>query len=351
MVDRLKKLDFRFSIRTTSILCVLVFCMSSFFVYFFSEDSKIKALVCTGNTFYSDSELYQTAKISTQTRPLLTPKFILEDRLESLPLVQSASVYQEGKILKIEITEQTVIGYYVSDNKNYALPLKGDPIEIGEDHLEDIVHFPLIAGFSKKQRTNLQKQFQEHQDVLGKEIIEKIAEIVPYESSYDENMLQITMQDGNKVYTSMNSLYMLSNYTSLLSSLQGKSACLFLDSENSAIEKVNCDSFDLAKKEEKKEEEKKEKEQQEEKEKTEAAPEEEETAEDPEKEENVSEEDASSEDEQQPEEDYYSSTADWVVDENAFGMEYSAALDLYYDSGTSTYYRWNETTLSFDVVN
>ena len=133
MVGRLKKREFRFSIRTTSILCVLVFCMSSFFVYFFSEDSKIKALVCTGNTFYSDSELYQTAKISTQTRPLLTPKFILEDRLESLPLVQSASVYQEGKILKIEITEQTVIGYYVQDDSNYVLTSKGESIKIDEE--------------------------------------------------------------------------------------------------------------------------------------------------------------------------------------------------------------------------
>lgn len=338
MVGRLKKREFRFSIRTTSILCVLVFCMSSFFVYFFSEDSRIKALVCTGNTFYSDAELYQTAKISTQTRPLLTPKFVLEDRLESLPLVQSASVYQEGKILKIEITEQTVIGYYVSENKNYALPLEGDPIEITEDHLENIVHFPLIAGFTKKQRQNLQKQFQEHQDVLGKEIIEKIAEIVPYESSYDANMLQITMQDGNKIYTSLDSLYMLSNYTSLLSSLQGENACLFLDSENSAIEKVNCDSFDPSKKEE----DKKEQESEENSEGEEAS---EETATTDES----LEEDASAAEEQP--EDYYSTATDWVVDDSAFGMQYSAALDLYYDPGTSTYYRWNETTLSFDVVN
>lgn len=136
-----------------------------------------------------------------------------------------------------------MVGYYVKDNKNYALCQDGSSIEIDEQYLNMIVHFPLLSNFKQNQRKQLCEQFQKHRKVLTRELIEKFAEIVPYKTSYDKNMFKITMQDGNIVYTNLKSIKMLSKYQSVLTKLKGQSVCLVLDSTHSTIEKVNCDDL------------------------------------------------------------------------------------------------------------
>ena len=101
----------------------------------------------------------------------------------------------------------------------------GTSIEIEEQYLNMIVHFPLLSDFNAKQRKQLCEQFQKHSKVLTRDLIEKFAEIVPYKASYDKNMFKITMQDGNIVYTNLNSIKMLSKYQSVLTKLKGQSVC------------------------------------------------------------------------------------------------------------------------------
>ena len=149
-----------------------------------------------------------------------------------------------------------MVGYYVKDNKNYALCQDGSSIEIDEQYLNMIVHFPQLSNFNAKQRKQLCEQFQKHRKVLTRELIEKFAEIVPYKTSYDKNMFKITMQDGNIVYTNLKSIKMLSKYQSVLTKLKGQSVCLVLDSTHSTIEKVICDDLNSKQKVEEKQEEK-----------------------------------------------------------------------------------------------
>ena len=216
----------------------------------------------------------------------------------------------------------------MKDNKNYALCQNGSSIEIDEQYLNMIVHFPLLSNFNAKQRKQLCEQFQKHRKVLTRELIEKFAEIVPYKTSYDKNMFKITMQDGNIVYTNLKSIKMLSKYQSVLTKLKGQSVCLVLDSTHSTIEKVNCD--DLNSKQEKTEK----------AEKTEATDE-------------KTSENTEVQEEQQPTEDESENQAEWVYDDNT-GVYYHEAIGMYYDpntgeyyDGNGTYYYWDEESQSF----
>lgn len=340
MVEKEKKrrIDL-FGIRSIYVLSLLVFVLSSFLVYFFSSDSKVQAIQVDGNYYYSDQEILSAAHVTVNTRLWLTPAFQIKNKVEELPLIRDVDIERKDNSLKIKVKEQNVIGYYVEKNQNYVLTRSGKSINIDSENLESILHFPLLSGFNEKQRKQIAKEFEKDKDVLDKEVIEKIAEIIPYESTYDSNMLQITMQDGNKIFTSLDSLSMLANYADMLNQLEGKNVCLMLDSANSAIEKINCDAL------------KKEKEDPEdtEKQETQENQAEEETtpsqtpAQEPEQ-------DPSAEESQNQTPDYYSAASDWVQDQT-FGLEYSATLDLYYDPGSGTYYSWNDSTLSFDVVN
>lgn len=302
--------------------------VASVFVYYFSTDSHVKVLSCKNNYYLSDSEVYDLANVSTKTRLYLVPSILLEKRVEKMPFVQSCKVSKKNRKLTFDVQEKLIVGYYVKDDKNFALLQDGTSIEIEEQYLNMIVHFPLLSDFNAKQRKQLCEQFQKHSKILTRDLIEKFAEIVPYKTSYDKNMFKITMQDGNIVYTNLKSIKMLSKYQSVLTKLKGQSVCLVLDSTHSTIEKVNCEDLNSKKKEE---------EQKKTSEKTET-----ETSQETENKE-----------EQQPKDEETENEAEWVYDENtgvyyheAIGMYYDPNTDEYYD-GNGTYYYWDEDSQSF----
>ena len=315
---------FKLTIKQSIVISLVVMMVASIFVYYFSTDSHVKVLSCKNNYYLSDSEVYDLANVSTKTRIFLMPSIILEKRVEKMPFVQSCDVSKKNRKLTFNVQEKLIIGYYVKDNKNYALCQDGSSIEIEEQYLNMIVHFPLLSNFNAKQRKQLCEQFQKHHKVLTRELIEKFAEIVPYKTSYDKNMFKITMQDGNIVYTNLKSIKMLSKYQSVLTKLKGQSVCLVLDSTHSTIEKVNCDDLNSKQKVEK----------------TEVTDE-------------NSTENTEVQEEQQPTEDESENQAEWVYDDNtgvyyheAIGMYYDPNTDEYYD-GNGTYYNWDEETQTF----
>ena len=321
------KKKIKLTIKQTIIFSLVFMMVSSVFVYYFSTDSHVKVLSCKNNYYLSDSEVYDLANVSTKTRLYLVPSILLEKRVEKMPFVQSCKVSKKNRKLTFDVQEKLIVGYYVKDDKNFALLQDGTSIEIEEQYLNMIVHFPLLSDFNAKQRKQLCEQFQKHSKILTRDLIEKFAEIVPYKTSYDKNMFKITMQDGNIVYTNLNSIKMLSKYQSVLTKLKGQSVCLVLDSTHSTIEKVNCEDLNSKKKEE---------EQKKTSEKAET-----ETSQETENQ------------EQQPDNEETENEAEWVYDENT-GVYYHEAIGMYYDPNTDeyydengTYYYWDEDSQSF----
>lgn len=301
--------------------------VASVFVYYFSTDSHVKVLSCKNNYYLLDNEVYDLANVSTKTRLYFVPSILFEKRVEKMPFVQSCKVSKKNRKLTFDVQEKLIVGYYVKGDKNFALFQDGTSIEIEEQYLNMIVHFPLLSDFNAKQHKQLCEQFQKHSKILTRDLIEKFAEIVPYKTSYDKNMFKITMQDGNIVYTNLNSIKMLSKYQSVLTKLKGQSVCLVLDSTHSTIEKVNCEDLNSKKKEE---------EQKKTSEKAET-----ETSQETENQ------------EQQPDNEETENEAEWVYDENT-GVYYHEAIGMYYDPNTDeyydengTYYYWDEESQSF----
>lgn len=309
VIKKGKKKKRTWDFRVHVILCVLVFLLSSFFIYYFSFDSKAHILAVSGNYYLKDQEVYQLAHVDTETRLWLTPSVILKNRVYKNPLIDTVQVKKEKGKLLFKIKEKTIIGYYVKDNKNYCMTIDGESIELDSKYLKIITHFPLFSNFSEKQMKQICKEFKKNESQLTRQLIEKIAEIVPFETSYDKNMIQMTMQDGNVVYTSIDSLVMMANYQAMLTQLKGQSVCLVLDAKHSTIEKINCEDI-LTPHEEEKEEPKEEK------------------IEEPIVEEPV----------QEPE---VQEVYDWEYIQE-MGMEYSPSLGLYRDPNTEEPYIYDE---------
>ncbi len=318
--------------------------LSSLVVYYFSEDSHVKILSCKGNYYLSNDEIYDLAKVDTDSRMFLTPSFLLENRVEKNAFIESCTVTKSDKKISFKIKEKMIIGYYISDSKNYALCIDGQKFSISKKYLKTIVHFPLISEMTSKQRKQLCNALNQNKNRITKELIEKIAEIVPYKSTYDTNMFKITMQDGNIVYSDLSSLEMLSKYPSVLTALKGQSVCLVLDSEHSAIEKVGCDSMvqksdeeiaEANKKKTKKSDTNKEKEQ---------------TTQEETTEQESTQTENSTEDQQEDtsQDSSDDSSSNYTYDEN-LGLYYDLNSGYYFDEN-GTYYYWDEDSQSFVIV-
>lgn len=344
------------SLKLTYFLCSLLIIVSSFMIYYFSFDSRVKVLAATGNYYYTDQQILEMAGLNSKTRMLLAPAFVIEQRLSTDPLIESVSVKKGQESILVNVKEKTIIGYYVKDGHNYMLTNEGESILINEKYLNNIIHIPLLSDFSDEQLKMIWQEFKKYDSLLTREVIEKIAEMVPYSTSYDSNMIKITMQDGNMVYTSVPDLMMMSHYEDMLSQLKGQSVCLVLDATNSSINKLDCAYLNMsleereakrkeeeaakkAAEEEAKKQAEEEKKRREEEEKAKKEEEEEETDEDEEQEEN--EEDSSGEEEEENEEQPYEAE-DWVLMPDS-GYLYSASLNLYQDPETSVYYRWDDS--------
>ena len=100
-----------FSIRTCIILSSIVFVLASLVVYYFSFDSRTHVLSSSGNYYYTDKQIYQIADVSTDTRLWLTPGFLIENRLESNPLIADAMVHKTRYRLKLKRRWSSVIMY------------------------------------------------------------------------------------------------------------------------------------------------------------------------------------------------------------------------------------------------
>lgn len=236
---RTKRRDY-FNLRMCYIYAFIGLFLGSLLVYYLSPDSKVKVLACTGNYYYTDQEIYSIAGLDMDTRMFLTPSFSIRNKLEKEPLIESAEVSKVGGKITLKITEKTVIGYFVEENQNYLLTIDNEKIPVEEQYLKSIIHYPLLNGFNKKQLKAIADVFKKNSEQLTKEVIEKIAEMVPFQSTYDDNMIRMTMQDGNTIYTSLGDVVMIAKYQAMLTQLSGQSVCLLLDANNSTIMKVDC---------------------------------------------------------------------------------------------------------------
>ena len=322
----------KWDIKIHFILQIVGIVLVSFFVYFFSFESRVKILSCTGNYYLSDQQIYQMAQVDMSSRLLFVSENTIQKRMMDNPMIEKVSVKKAKDKLILKVQEKTIIGYYEKKGKIFLVCNDGRRIELDKKYVKSIVHIPLLNGFSKKQIDQICTEFKQYDQYLTRDVIEKIAEIVPYKISYDQNMLKLTMQDGNVVYSRMSDLMMMSRYEPMLEDLKGQSVCLVLDSDNSVIAKVECGYMNMNDEDRKKyheiqEQNLKEYEKQKEKERKEKERIEKEKLQ------------AQQEEESRQQEQVHYDANDWAPTD--MGYLYSKSLNLYKDPSSNKYFVWD----------
>lgn len=238
--QRQRKMRKRRRIRNFFLLAVF----AGILFYFLSDLSKVHSLSVKGNYFYSDEEIYELADVSYDTRYLLKPAFLIENSLKSGSLIEKATVEKDlSGVIRIEVQEKLVIGYFVKEEEYFLLTGDGTQIKVSDDQISSAKKYPLLTGFDDEQLEALATAFASVEDQIDPNVLLRISEIVPYETSFNTNMMRVIMRDGNTLYGSYESASVLQIYDSVLTKLKGNNVCLYMDEENGAMSKISCSEF------------------------------------------------------------------------------------------------------------
>lgn len=227
-----KKMKFRKRRKRT----ILFLLFAVILAYFISDYSNIRVIDISGTNFYTKEEIMKIAKLEYGTKSILSPWFVIEKRVEEAPVVEDAKVKKSWNgIVKIQITEEKMLGYHIVDKKAYLI------IDGKDDQLvEDETLLATIPYISNMDDEFLQKYKEAIKDVSASNL-RLVSEISKYETSYDENMLKIQMEDGHIVYSSLDGLKNLDYYNEILKGLKTTHKCIVFAEESNAAYSQKCE--------------------------------------------------------------------------------------------------------------
>ncbi len=207
-------------------------------LYMFSEYSNTRIVMINGSSVFSKQELLDMAKIEYNKKMVLYPNFLIEKRLEENVFIEEANVSKSWDgIITISLVEKDVLGYYIEEGESYLL-VKGEESKLIANGIS-LKNVPFIYDLDEKQREKYVKSCED----VDVQYLSLISEISHYETSYDDNMLQLSMQDGHSVYTTMDGFQLLNWYTTTIKGVSSANKCIMFIEETNTITTQDCESL------------------------------------------------------------------------------------------------------------
>lgn len=197
-------------------------------LYFMSDYSKVYHISVDGNVYLNDEDIIKISGISEDDNFLFIIPFLKENKLNNSPYIEEAKVYKlNDNLIKIEVKEVKQIAYLNEDYESRILLQNGDRVALNESNYYLINKLPLLEGYTKEQIVDILRGFKQ----VDYKIINEISEIHRYPFSYDENMLEVIMKDGNYCFVSWTGISMLEEYYKIVSALDSNNgnSCIYLD--------------------------------------------------------------------------------------------------------------------------
>lgn len=214
-------------------------------LFYFEDDNEIRGITFKNNYHLTEEYLYKVSNINADQKVLFFSKQTLKETLEENPFIKEVNI----KINKFNIIEVDVLEYKIVAYKNFnpaqVLLETGEFIEISEDLTYLINYLPLFEVI---------KVNQEHIDAIAtglatinNDVLSSIYKILPYETSYDDNMLELITLDNRHIYSSTLELNNLNNYFVTIDGVPSDHMCIYsAEGSNTLYSKV-CE-FDIEEK-------------------------------------------------------------------------------------------------------
>lgn len=185
----------------------------------FLTDVKINNIIVKGNNLYSDWEIIKMAKLDDYPSSLKTLSRNIEKNLEKDNYINEVNVERPSltKVV-INVKENLPLFYYLPIDKT-ILTDKSEtkdnfPVPTVINYIPDKVYSKFLKAISS----------------VDYDIIKRISEIKYDPNEVDEGRFFLTMNDGNRVYLTLNKFTKIDNYLDIIKEFDNKKGILYLDS-------------------------------------------------------------------------------------------------------------------------
>ncbi len=195
-------------------------------LYFISDYSNIYHITVSGNYYLSQEDVISISGISEYDKYILTIPYFVENNLKKSPYIENCEVIKsDDRVIEIKVTEKKQVAYTAIGSLEEIVFIDGTTVQVNSNNSYLKRRLPEIEGFTSDQLNTILRGFKS----VENETINQISEIHRYSVSYDENMMEVIMKDGNICFVSWTGLNMLNNYYSIVSGLDTGNSCIYLD--------------------------------------------------------------------------------------------------------------------------
>lgn len=197
-------------------------------MFFLSNYSNIYRISVKGNYYLSDSDVVKLSGLNEDKKYLLTSAHMAEKRMLKSPYFDDVKVKKlDDQVIEITVSEKKQIAYTSVGSYQEIIFVDGSFVELNDSNKYMMSKLPELSGFTSEQLNIVLRGFK----TIDRKTINEISEINRYSFSYDENMMEVIMKDGNICFVSWTGLSMLDKYYSIVSGLDTSmgNVCIYLD--------------------------------------------------------------------------------------------------------------------------
>ena len=206
-------------IKVKNVLLVFIITIVILFCLAFLTDVKINNIVIKGNTIYSDWEIIEKAGLEDYPSSLKTLSKTIEDRLERDDYIKKVDVERPSltKVV-INVEENLPLFYYLPASKT----ILADKTEVSDNF-----PVPTVINYVPDK---IYSEFLTAISEVNYDIVKRISEIKYDPNEVDDGRFFLTMNDGNRVYLTLNKFTKIDNYLDIIKEFDNKKGILYLDS-------------------------------------------------------------------------------------------------------------------------
>ena len=220
-----KKLKKKTHLKIIPVLIFLLLIVAIFFIYNLISSLPVKNIYITGNTYLTDQEIIELAKLENYPSFIKTTSATIKKNIEKNKLIKHAKITKKFfGIVEITVEENNILFRKYDDDTKVIL-------DNGSEVVDDKYSYSVPKLLNYVPDTKY-KSFMKGMNQVTENIKIQISEITYLPNEQDKDRFLLYMNDGNYVYLTLTKFKQINYYEDVLGKLKGKKGILYLDSGN-----------------------------------------------------------------------------------------------------------------------
>ena len=191
-------------------LAFVIFLIVGYIIYMFIK-VPVRGYYISGNTYYTDQEILEKAKLDKYPSYLLTNSYIVSQRFKHDDLIDSLQIKKTFTMMFNVIVKENKILFYDSVKKKSILQNDKESSYYYE-------YSPVLINEVTDKK--VYKKFKEKIVKLNENILKNVSEIKYDPNDIDKERFLFSMNDGNYVYLTLSKFSNINKYLEIVGTLK-----------------------------------------------------------------------------------------------------------------------------------